>query len=39
MSAPDMAVDNDSVPNATNRQLRAWTRADPMRSSQTWPAR
>ena len=28
-----------SAPKKANRQFFAWTRADPMRSSQTWPAR
>ena len=33
------AGDEDKLPNAMSRQLRAWTRAEPMRSSQAWAAR
>jgi hypothetical protein len=30
--------DNPRLPKAIKRQLCAWTRAEPMRSSQTWAA-
>jgi hypothetical protein len=32
-------IDSASEPKAMKRQLRACTRAEPMRSSQTWAAR
>ena len=38
-SAPDRPADRASEPKAISRQFFACTRAEPMRSSQTWAAR
>ena len=38
-SPADRPPDSSRPPKAASRQLRAWTRAEPIRSSQAWPAR